>query len=158
MMKTDEEWMAFCLKLAQKAKIRNEVPVGACVVSPQGDLISAAYNLREHLQSSLGHAEILALHLAHKKRKNWRLEDCTLYVTLEPCTMCAGALIQSRIKKLVFGASDKKAGAVRSLFRICDDHRLNHQIQITEGVLEKECSQILTSFFKALRTAKKTKL
>lgn len=155
MSKTHEEWMAYCLKLAQKAQDRNEVPVGACVVGPDGELIASAYNLREKLQSSLGHAEILALHMAHKKRKNWRLEDCTLYVTLEPCTMCSGALVQSRIKNLVFGAYDKKAGAVRSLHRLCDDHRMNHQIQITEGILEKECSQILTDFFKVLRASKK---
>ena len=155
MTQTHEKWMAYCLKLAQKAQVRNEVPVGACIVDSQGQLVASAYNLREHLQSSLGHAEILALHMAHKKMKNWRLEDCTIYVTLEPCMMCAGALIQSRIQNLVFGAYDKKAGAVRSLHRLCDDHRMNHQIQITEGILENQCSQILTSFFKELRVSKK---
>ncbi|MFN7904291.1 MAG: tRNA adenosine(34) deaminase TadA [Pseudobdellovibrionaceae bacterium] len=154
MIKSHEEWMQFCLELAQKAEKKNEVPVGACVVGPEG-LISTGYNLRETLQSSLGHAEILAIHKAHRIRKNWRLEDCTLYVTLEPCLMCAGAIVQSRIQNVIFGAYDKKAGAVRSLYQLCEDSRMNHQVNVVEGVLQNECSQMLTNFFKDLRKAKK---
>lgn len=154
MLQTHEKWMRFCLELATKAQNKGEVPVGACLVGPEG-LISVGYNLRENLQAVLAHAEIFALHQANKRRNNWRLEDCTLYVTLEPCMMCAGAMLQTRLGHLVFGAYDKKAGAVRSLYRLLDEPRLNHRVQITEGILEKECSQVLTSFFKDLRKMKK---
>jgi tRNA(adenine34) deaminase len=154
MLLTHEKWMRYCLELAAKAQKKSEVPVGACLVGPEG-LISVGYNLRENLQATLAHAEIFALHQANKKRKSWRLEDCTLYVTLEPCLMCSGAILQSRLGHLVFGAYDRKGGAVRSLYRLLDDDRLNHRVQITEGILELECSQILTSFFKNLRQSKK---
>ncbi len=154
-MEIHEKWMRHCLRLALKAQSRGEVPVGACLVSPYDGLISSAYNLRETKQFALGHAEIIAIHLANKKRNSWRLEDCTLYVTLEPCVMCAGAILQSRIQNLVFGARDPKAGAVCSLHQLCQNPNHNHQVNVIEGILEKDCSQIISAFFQDLRKLKK---
>jgi len=133
----DRHWMEAALILAKKAATQGEVPVGAVLVSPKGELLAQASNLRETLATPLGHAELVALHRGAKKLKSWRLEDCTLYVTLEPCIMCAGAIQQSRLGRVVFGAKDAKAGAVDSLYSVLNDPRLNHQVQVTSGVLEK---------------------
>lgn len=151
---TDLFWMHKALVLAQKAATKDEVPVGALIVSDQNELISTAFNLKESLQSPLGHAEILALHKAAKKLSSWRLLNCTMYVTLEPCLMCAGTIIQSRLKRLVYGANDPKAGAVTSLYKTLGDSRLNHQVQITSGILQMECGEILSQYFKQKRQDK----
>jgi tRNA(adenine34) deaminase len=148
-------WMKKCLDLAQRAGDRGEVPVGACLISETGELISKGFNLRESLLSPLAHAELLAIQKASKKKKTWRLPGTTLYVTLEPCPMCMGALVQARVQRLVFGAFDPKAGAAKTLFQIGSDKRLNHQIEILGGVLENECSSLLKDFFKDLRKKKK---
>lgn len=148
-------WMKKCLDLAKLAEKRGEVPVGACLVDGKGALISSGYNLRESIQSPLAHAEILTVQKAAKKRGAWRLGGTTLYVTLEPCCMCMGALVQSRVQRLVFGAYDPKGGAASSLFQLGSDKRLNHQIEILGGVFENECSSLLTNFFKNLRRKKK---
>nr|BFD58098.1 hypothetical protein CKG001_02050 [Bdellovibrio sp. CKG001] len=150
----DEKWMKKALQLARKAAARDEVPVAAIVVGPEG-LISYAINTRERQQTPLGHAEMLALHKASQKRGSWRLSDCTLYVTLEPCIMCAGAIQQSRVARVVYGATDPKAGGVGSLYQILNDPRLNHQVEVTSGILEDECSDLLQSFFKDRRDEKK---
>ncbi len=148
---TDSAFMEKALLLARKAQACGEVPVGAVLVSPDGDIISSARNQRESLQTPIGHAELLAVHRGATKLGRWRLSDCTLYVTLEPCVMCAGALQQARLGRLVYGASDPKAGAVDSLYQVLSDPRLNHQVTVTRGVLAKECSEILTEFFSGRR-------
>lgn len=148
----DEKWMKHALKLAAKAGAQGEVPVGALLVAPDGlTVLAQSYNHRETWQSPLAHAEAIVLHTASKKIQNWRLEDCTLYVTLEPCLMCAGALLQARVKRVVYGARDPRGGAVESLYETFDDARLNHQIDVTAGVLEHECGAILQDFFKERR-------
>lgn len=152
---TDLFWMKKCLDWAQLAGQRGEVPVGACLISDSGELISAGFNLRESLLSPLAHAEVLVIQKAAKKRKAWRLGGTTLYVTLEPCPMCMGALVQARVQRLVFGAFDPKAGAAQTLYQLGSDRRFNHQIEILGGVLEYECSSLLKSFFKDLRKKKK---
>lgn len=151
---SDQDWMKLALKEAQIAETRGEVPVGAVLVGPEG-LVARAGNRRESWQTPLGHAEIIAVQTAAKKLGRWRLSDLTLYVTLEPCPMCAGALVQARLGRLVYGAADPKAGASGSLYQICADPRLNHRIPITSGVLEAECSQILKDFFRRKRAEKK---
>lgn len=151
----DEKWMREALRLAEKAAAKGEVPVGAVLVSPEGVVLSKASNARESLTTVLGHAELLAIHRASKNLHSWRLEDCTLYVTLEPCVMCAGAIQQARLGRVVYGAADAKAGAVESLYQVLDDSRLNHQVQVTSGVLAFECAKILTDFFQARRDENK---
>jgi tRNA(adenine34) deaminase len=150
----DLEMMRRALDLAREAFEIGEVPVGALVVR-EGRILSKAYNLRETLQDPTAHAERLALSLAGRALGDWRLEGCTLYVTLEPCSMCAGAIGLSRIDRLVYGASDSKAGACRSLYRLADDPRLNHQVRLTAGVLAEECGLILTEFFRERRSPEK---
>lgn len=152
----DEKWMREALKLAQKAGERGEVPVGAVLVSPAGELLSVGSNVRETLTTPLGHAEIQALHRAAKKSKSWRLNDCTLYVTLEPCLMCAGAIQQARIGRVVYGAVDPKAGAVESLYRVFADTRLNHHVEVRSGVLAEQCAVLLKKFFFQRRAENKT--
>lgn len=139
---------------ANKARVLDEVPIGAVIVH-QNQIIAAGHNVRETSQLALSHAELIAIQAANKKVKNWRLEDCTLYVTLEPCQMCAGALVQSRIKRVVFGAFDPKAGCAGTLMNLLDDPRFNHQVELTSGVLEKECSELLKAFFRDLRKRRK---
>lgn len=146
----DEYWMSQALKLAKKAFDKHEVPVGAILVS-NGEILATACNLRENLNSPLGHAELIALQRASQRLKSWRLLNSTLYVTLEPCVMCAGALVQARVKKLVFGAHDPKGGGVQSLYQITEDPRLNHRLEVIGGVLQSECAQLLKDFFKARR-------
>ncbi len=146
----DEAMMSQAYAEAQKATQRGEVPVGA-VIAFDGKVIARAHNLRESLPHSLAHAELLAIDRATKKLGRWRLTGCTLYVTLEPCVMCAGAIVQSRVDRVVFGARDPKAGAVVSVFEILSDTRLNHRPSWTEGCLGSECGRILTEFFRKRR-------
>jgi tRNA(adenine34) deaminase len=153
-MKSDEFWMKKALSLAQKAAQRGEVPVGAVIVR-DGHLVASASNRREEWHTPLGHAELIAVQRASQKLQAWRLLGCTLYVTLEPCVMCAGALIQARVERVVYGAPDPKGGAVHSLFELGRDSRLNHRFEVTGQVLEAECSEILKSFFKQRRKDKK---
>ncbi|MEY4615766.1 MAG: hypothetical protein RJB66_726 [Pseudomonadota bacterium] len=154
----DHFWMKKALKIAKKAAIRGEVPVGALLVNHQSNtLVSKAYNLRETLNSPIGHAELIAIHRASKKLQTWRLSGHTLYVTLEPCVMCSGAILQSRIDRVVFGALDPKGGGTHSLYQILSDDRLNHQTLYTGQILEEDCSEVLKNFFKELREKKKNK-
>jgi len=146
--------MRRALELAREARNLGEVPVGA-VVARRGAVIAQAHNLRETLHDPTAHAERLALAWAGQAIGSWRLDECTLYVTLEPCTMCAGAIVLSRIARLVYGATDPKAGACASLHRLVSDPRLNHQARITSGVLADECGEILTEFFQERRGFRK---
>jgi len=148
--KSHEKFMALAIIEAKKAAELGEVPIGA-VITINDQVIATAYNRREIDNNPLAHAELLAIHAASKALNGWRLLDCTLYVTLEPCPMCAGAIIQSRIPNLVYGTHDPKAGCVGSLMNLVDDSRFNHQTQYISGVLATECSQLLKDFFKSLR-------
>ncbi|WP_165243928.1 tRNA adenosine(34) deaminase TadA [Paludisphaera soli] len=150
----DLAMMDRALTLAREAAGLGEIPVGA-VVACGGMVVAQAYNLRETLHDPTAHAERIALTLAGRTLGRWRLDDCTLYVTLEPCVMCAGAIVQSRIARLVYGAVDAKAGACRSLYRLTDDRRLNHRVALSSGVLEVECSEILSLFFHERRLSTK---
>jgi tRNA(adenine34) deaminase len=145
-----EHFMQLALKEAHKAARKGEVPVGAVVVK-DGKVIGRGHNLTEAKQSALTHAEMMALNKASKKLKSWRLNDCDLYVTLEPCTMCGGAIVLSRIRNLFFGTTDPKAGAVESTCRVLDNPKLNHRVQVTGGILKEEGSRILSEFFKEIR-------
>lgn len=155
MENTDQKWMRMALQEAEKARALGEVPVGAVLVGPRG-LISKGHNLREKNSTPLGHAELIALHRGAKARQKWRMEDCTLYVTLEPCVMCAGALVQARLGRLVYGAKDDKAGAVDSHLHLCQQSFLNHQVKVVSGVLAAECSHLMSNFFSSLRDTKKS--
>jgi tRNA(adenine34) deaminase len=137
--------------LAIKAQQSDDVPVGAVVIDAGGNIIGRGFNTREVTHNPLGHAEVNALNDAAKNLGSWRLDDCTLVVTLEPCTMCAGAIVQSRIGRVVFGAFDEKAGAVGSLWDVVRDSRLPHRPEVISGVLAQEAAQILTDFFKSKR-------
>ena len=150
MISMDEKFMAMAIEEAYKAKKLNEVPIGAVIVQ-KNKVIAKGYNIRETSQLALSHAELIAIRYANQKLGSWRLEDCTLYVTLEPCQMCAGAIVQARMKRVVFGASDPKAGCAGTLMNLLDDGRFNHQVEIESGILERECSELLTNFFKELR-------
>ncbi len=153
--KHDEKWMKLALQQAKIAFEKDEVPVGAVVVDSKNQLISMAYNLREKLQSPLGHAELMALHLASKKLKSWRLVGCKLYVTLEPCVMCAGTLIQSRISEVIYATSDPKGGALESLYQLGQDQRMNHQFHARSGLMADDSQKLLKDFFKQKRLLKK---
>lgn len=142
------------LKEAEKAYALGEVPIGAVIVY-EGEIIGRAHNLRETTQNATTHAELMAIQQACDKIGSWRLEDTTLYVTLEPCPMCAGAILQSRVPNVIYGARDIKAGCVDSLYRLLNDSRFNHECHVTEGVLADECGSILTRFFQELRARKK---
>lgn len=147
----DMHFMAEALKLAQIGSTKNnEVPVGAVVVH-QGAIIGSAHNRKEELQDATAHAEILALKQAQNTLQNWRLKECTMYVSLEPCLMCAGAILGTRLSRLIYGTTDPKTGAVSSLFNVLQDHRLNHQVIVQQGLLQEQCSQILKQFFKTKR-------
>jgi tRNA(adenine34) deaminase len=154
-MKEHALWMRYAIKEAKKALWQNEVPVGAVVVL-DGQIIGKGYNQTETLQDPTAHAEMIAISAAAAFLKSWRLDKCSLYVTLEPCSMCAGALVLARIENLVFGSLDPKAGACGSLRNIVQDYRLNHQINVISGVLNHEVSLLLKSFFQKLREDKKT--
>lgn len=150
----DELFMKEAIKEAEKALEKREVPIGAVIVK-DGEIIARGHNIRETSQRSITHAEILAIDEACEKLGSWRLEDTTLYVTLEPCPMCAGAIIQSRIKKVVYGAKDPKAGCAGTLMNLLNDNRFNHQTDVELGILEEECGVMLSTFFKQLRERKK---
>ena len=149
----EEKFMKEALKEAKKAYDKLEVPVGAVIVK-DGKIIARAHNLKETKYDTTKHAEILAIQKASKKLNSWRLIDCEMYVTLEPCSMCAGALINSRIKKVYIGASDKKTGAVGSVFNLLEDYIFNHKVEYEKGVMQDECEKILKEFFKELRKIK----
>ncbi len=137
---------------ARLAQALDEVPIGCVIVhDPTDRIIAAGFNRREIDRDPTAHAEIIALRTAGQNLGDWRLSDCTLVVTLEPCPMCAGAIVNARVPRLVYGCPDPKAGAVRTLFQLCEDSRLNHRVQVTAGVLADECSTLLTDFFKAQR-------
>lgn len=152
---TDEEFMLLAMQEAKKAETLGEVPIGA-IVTLDDEVIAAAFNLRESLQTTASHAEMLAIDKANEKVGSWRLEDCTLYVTLEPCPMCAGTILQSRIKRVVYGAKDPKAGCAGSLLNLLDDNRFNHVVDVTSGVLEEPCGELLRNFFRNLRKSKES--
>ena len=147
---TDARFMKEALKEAKKAALEDEVPVGAVVVY-QGKIIARGRNRREKTQCATRHAEMIAIERACKKIGYWRLYGCTLYVTLEPCPMCAGALWNARVSRLVYGAADKKAGACQSLYQIPTDERLNHRLQVTSGVMREDCAAVLSEFFRRKR-------
>ena len=155
-MQEKEIYMKEALKEAKKAYDKLEIPVGAIIVK-EGKIISRAHNQKETKFDTTKHAEILAIQKASKKLKSWRLIDCEMYVTLEPCTMCAGAIINSRIKKIYIGASDEKTGAVGSVLNLFDNYKFNHKPEYEKGILGQECSEILKRFFKDLRKLKKDK-
>lgn len=150
----DEHFMQLAIEEANKAEQLGEVPIGAVIVH-QDKVIARGHNLRESTQNATTHAELLAIQDACKVLGSWRLEETTLYVTLEPCPMCAGAIIQSRIPRVVYGARDAKGGCVHSLYTLLNDERFNHESSVTEGVLEAQCGQLLTNFFRSLRQRKK---
>lgn len=149
--KKDQLYMKMAIEQAQIAEENGDVPIGAVIVY-QDQIIGKAYNQRELLQDPTAHAEIIALTQAAAFLESWRLHGCTIYVTLEPCTMCAGALVLSRIDRLVYGCDDPKTGAVKSLYKIVNDERLNHTINVTSGVLAEECTSLLQQFFSRRRT------
>ena len=149
-MKKDIEFMKLALEQAKKAYKKDEVPIGAVIVC-NDKVVAKGFNIREKRNDPTGHAEIVAVKKACKKRRSWRLEDCTIYVTVEPCSMCAGALLWTRIKRIVFGAFDAKGGALGSSYNLFEQKNLNHKAEITSGVLEEECSKIMKDFFKTKR-------
>ena len=156
-MQEKEKFMKQALKEAQKAYDKLEIPVGAVIVK-DGKIISRAHNQKETKFDTTKHAEILAIQKASKKLKSWRLIDCEMYVTLEPCSMCAGAIINSRIKKVYIGTMDEKTGAVGSVFNLFEDYIFNHKPEFETGILKNECEDILKRFFKDLRKIKKFNL
>lgn len=152
----NNKFMKEALKEAKKAYDKEEIPVGAVIVRDD-KIIARGHNIKELKKDTTKHAEIIAIQKASKKMDAWRLEGCTLYVTLEPCAMCAGALIQSRIKKVVIGTMDKKTGACGSVLNLLEDYKFNHQVEIETGIMETECREILQQFFKELRKKKSKK-
>lgn len=144
------KYMKAAMKQAQKAYELGEVPIG-CVIVHEGKIIGRGYNRRKTDKNTLSHAEIIAIRKASKKMGDWRLEDCVLYVTLEPCQMCSGAIVQARIPEVVIGCMNPKAGCAGSILNILQTPGFNHQVRVTKGVMEQECSEMLTSFFKELR-------
>lgn len=151
-MLTPEAAMTAAIEQAHQARSLGEVPIGCVIVhDPTGRIVGMGYNRRIVDRDPTAHAEILALRAAGQATGQWRLLDCTLVVTLEPCPMCAGAIVNARIPRLVYGCADPKAGAVRTLFQLCEDSRLNHRVEVTAGVLAEECAALVTDFFKAQR-------
>lgn len=149
-----EKFMQEAIKEAQKAYKKLEVPVGAVIVK-NGEIIAKAHNLKETKLDTTKHAEILAIQKASKKLKSWRLLDCEMYITLEPCTMCAGAIINSRIKKIYIGAMDEKTGAAGSKLNLFEDYTFNHRVEVETNIMKEKCETILKNFFKELRNSKK---
>lgn len=147
-------YMQAAIEEAKKAQNLGEVPIGAVIVK-DGEIIARGYNLRETSQLSNAHAEMIAIAKANEMVGSWRLEDCTLYVTLEPCPMCAGAIVQSRIPTVVFGAHDPKGGCCGTIYNLLDESKFNHRCELVSGVLEEECGQLLSDFFRNLRQKKK---
>lgn len=150
----DHHFMRLAIEEAKKAEALGEVPIGAVIVK-DGEVIARSHNLRETSQNAVTHAELTAIQDACETVGSWRLEETTLYVTLEPCPMCAGAILQSRIPRVVYAARDPKGGCVDSLYRLLNDPRFNHECEVTEGILAEECGTMLSGFFRALRDKKK---
>lgn len=155
-MTNDEKYMREAIKQAKKAAISGDVPIG-CVIVYQDRIIARGYNKRNAKKTTLAHAELLAIEKASKKLGDWRLEECTMYITLEPCQMCAGAILQARIPKVVVGAMNKKAGCAGSILNLFQIPAFNHQVEFVNGVLEEECSAMLSDFFRQLRGRKDRK-
>ena len=153
-MTSDESFMKQAVKQAKKAYDKLETPIG-CVIVQEDKIIARGYNKRNMKKNTLAHAEILAINKASKVLGDWRLEDCTMYVTLEPCPMCAGAIVQARIPRVVIGSMNPKAGCAGSVLNLLQQDGLNHQVEVTKGVLAEECSGLMTSFFRELRKKKK---
>ena len=154
MIEKEKKFMKQALKEARKAAEKLEVPVG-CVIVKDGKIIARAHNLKETKTDTTKHAEILAIQKASKKIESWRLLDCEMYVTLEPCPMCAGAIIQARIKKVYIGAMDEKTGACGSVLNLFNDYKFNHKVEVETGIEKEECEKTLKEFFKKLRKIKK---
>ena len=153
-MTQDEKFMKAAIRQAKKAYALGEVPIG-CVIVQNEKIIARGYNRRNTDKNTLSHAEIAAIRKASKKTGDWRLEDCTMYVTLEPCQMCAGAIVQSRMARVVIASMNPKAGCAGSILNLLQMDAFNHQVEVERGILEEECSQILSGFFRELREAKK---
>lgn len=153
-MSQDEKYMRAALVEARQAELLGEVPIGAVVVY-QGQIVGRGHNMREKFQDATYHAEMLAIMEACQTLGSWRLEDCDLYVTLEPCIMCSGAIINARVKRVIYAAPDPKAGAVASLYHLLNDERLNHQVEVVAGVLAEEGGELLRQFFRGIRRRKK---
>jgi tRNA(adenine34) deaminase len=153
-MDKDTVYMELAIKEALKAKAIGEVPIGAVIVH-NDEVVGSGYNLRESEQRSIAHAEMIAIDQACATMGTWRLEDATLYVTLEPCPMCAGAIVLSRVKRVVYGAADPKGGCAGTLMNLLDEKRFNHQVEVVKGILEEECGLMLSDFFRDLRKQKK---
>lgn len=153
-MMTEIDYMRVAMAEAEQAEILGEVPIGAVVVHDE-KIIGRGHNMREKFQDATYHAEVLAIMEACQNLGSWRLEDCDLYVTLEPCIMCSGAIINSRIKRVIYAAPDPKAGAVDSLYHLLQDERLNHQVEVKSGVLATECGDMLRHFFRMIRKKRK---
>lgn len=149
-MNNPEKYMKMAYKLAERAAQQDEVPVG-CVIVYQDKVIARGYNTRKNRESTIDHAEIVAIRKANKKIGSWRLEDCAIFVTLEPCSMCAGAIQQARIKEVYYGATDKKAGALGGLYNMYDVKGFNHYPEVHGGIMGEDCSKILSDFFRKLR-------
>ena len=153
-MTQDEKYMKAAIREAKKAYVLDEVPIG-CVIVQNDKIIARGYNRRNTDKNTLAHAEMSAIKKASKKTGDWRLEDCTMYVTLEPCQMCAGAIVQSRLGKVVIGSMNPKAGCAGSVINLLQMKQFNHQVDLTEGVLQEECSALMSGFFRELREKKK---
>ena len=154
MADSKEKFMREAIRQAKKAYALGEAPIG-CVIVREGKIIARGYNRRNTEKNALAHAELAAIKKASKKCGDWRLEDCTMYVTLEPCQMCAGAIVQSRMQKVVLAAMNPKAGCAGSVLNLLQMAQFNHQVEIEQGLLEAECSELMSSFFRELRTKKK---
>ena len=153
-MTEQEKFMKEAIRQAKKAYLLEEVPIG-CVIVHEGKIIARGYNRRNTDRNTLSHAELIAIRKAAKKLGDWRLEECTMYVTLEPCQMCAGAMMQARLTEAVIGCMNPKAGCAGSVLNILEMDGFNHKVQVTRGVLEEECSQMMSQFFRELREKKK---
>ena len=154
MMSLDEKYMKEAIRQAKKAAALMEVPIG-CVIVYGDKIIARGYNRRNTDKNTISHAEMNAIKKASKKLGDWRLDDCTMYITLEPCQMCAGAIVQARVSRVVIGSMNPKAGCAGSILNLLEMEQFNHQVDVTRGILEEQCSQMLTNFFKELRVWKK---
>lgn len=152
----DEKYMKEAIRQAKKAEDIGDVPIG-CVIVSDGKIIARGYNKRNKNKTVLAHAELLAMSKACRKIGDWRLENCTMYITLEPCQMCAGAIVQARVSRVVIGSMNPKAGCGGSVLNLLEMQEFNHQVDVTRGVLEEECSEMLSAFFRKLRQKKKEK-
>lgn len=152
--KKDENYMKEAMKQAKKAAKLMEVPIG-CVIVYEDQIIARGYNRRNTDKNTISHAEMNAIKKASKKMGDWRLEDCTMYITLEPCQMCAGAIVQARVNRVVIGSMNPKAGCAGSILNLLEMEQFNHQVEVTRGIMEEQCSQMLSNFFKELRVWKK---